>query len=578
MKVNPFTIEVIKDSLMSIGEEMFIALARTSMSPMFYEVLDYACGLTDAKGNLISQGNGVTSFIGMLSPMVQHVLEKYDDGEDLSEGDIIIVNDPYVGGGSHLSDVGLVMPIYYEGELVAFSTNKGHWTEIGGKDPGSFTNNSTEIYQEGLQLPGVKLYEAGRLNEAVVEMISVNVRLPKLSLGDMWAQVAALRTGEKRFKELCQKYERAVVTNTMTILIEQAENYSLKELNKLPKGDFYAKDYIEGDPNAGGPYPIEVKVTITDTEFICDFRGSHPQVKNPVNCSYYGLLASVRVMYLAILQPKFNVNEGLFKPLKIITDENSIVSAKRPAPVSMNFEARIGGAELVWRALASLLPDRLTAGHLLSVCSTLLSGTHPDTKEPFLIVEPTLGGWGAGKNQDGQHGQFCMGNGETYNMPIEIAEARYGIRVNDYRFRCDGAGEGQNVGGSGVVRAYETLTNDQELTVSFGRHLFKPWGMNGGGDGSSSYIEVKKKNGEIIGPFGVSSRLPLEKGDVVHLVTATGGGYGNPYNRPIESVVADVKNGFITTEQAIEKYGVCLDKDLNLLNITTERKRYEATL
>src|SRR5699024_663910 len=208
IQANPFTKEVIKDSLLSIGEEMFIALARTSMSPMYYEVLDYACGLTDAKGNLISQGNGVTSFIGMLSPMVQHVLGKYDNGKSLNEGDIIIINDPYVGGGSHLSDVGLVMPIFYEGKLVAFSANKGHWTEVGGKDPGSFTNNSTEIYQEGLQLPGVKLYEQGKLNQGIVDIIEMNVRLPKLSLGDMWAQVAALRTGEKRFQELCKKYAR----------------------------------------------------------------------------------------------------------------------------------------------------------------------------------------------------------------------------------------------------------------------------------------------------------------------------------------------------------------------------------
>lgn len=557
--VNPFTLEVIKDSLMSIGEEMFIALARTSMSPMFYEVLDYACGLTDAKGNLISQGNGVTSFIGMLSPMVQHVLEKYDDGNDLAEGDIIIINDPYVGGGSHLSDVGLVMPIYHDGELVAFSTNKGHWTEVGGKDPGSFTNNSTEIFQEGLQLPGIKLFKAGVLNDGIVELIGMNVRLPQLSLGDMWAQVAALRTGEKRLKEICAKYKKEAVIGTMENLIKQAEEYSVKELAQLPKGTFEAKDFIEGDPLKGGPYPIKVKVTITDAEFICDFRGSHAQVTNPVNCSYYGLLASVRVMYLAIIRPKFNVNEGLFKPLKVITDENSIVSATRPAPVSMNFEARLGGSELIWKALAPLLPDRLTAGHLLSVCSFLLSGTHQETKDPFLIVEPTLGGWGAGESQDGQRGQFCMGNGETYNMPIEVAEARYGVRVEDYSLRSDGAGAGEYVGGSGVVRSYKTLSEGQELTVSFGRHQFKPWGMNKGESGSSSYVEIHKENGEVVGPFGVSSQMKLVKGDVVRTVTATGGGYGDAKNRERSAVLRDVKNGFFTIEQAWEKFGVIIN-------------------
>lgn len=556
---NPFALEVIKDSLLSIGEEMFIALARTSMSPMFYEVLDYACGLTDAKGNLISQGNGVTSFIGMLSPMVQHILDKYDNGNELTEGDIIIINDPYVGGGSHLSDVGLVMPIYFEGEIIAFSTNKGHWTEVGGKDPGSFTNSSTEIYQEGLQLPGVKLFNAGIVNDGIVDIISTNVRLPQSSLGDMWAQVASLRTGDKRLKELCSKYSQKTVTATMDNLIEQAEKYALKELAKLPKGTFEAQDFIEGDPTKGGPYPIKVKVTISDDEFICDFRGSHKQVTNPVNCSYYGLLASVRVMFLAIISPKFNVNEGLFKPLRIITDENSIVSATRPSPVSMNFEARLGGAELIWKALAPLLPDRLTSGHLLSVCSFLLTGKDPETENPFLIVEPTLGGWGAGEFQDGQRGQFCMGNGETYNMPIEIAEARYGVRIENYRLRCDGEGAGQYIGGSGVIRSYKTLSEGQELTASFGRHQFQPWGMNEGKDGSSSYIEIHKENGEIIGPFGVSSRLKLDKGDTIHLVTATGGGYGNPAKRDENAVLKDVKNGYITAKQAEEEFGVIVN-------------------
>src|SRR5699024_1844262 len=350
--INPFKLEVIKDSLLSIGDEMFIALAKTSMSPMFYEALDYACGLTDRKGNLISQGNGVTSFIGMLSPMVQHVIEKYDDGKQLQDGDVIIINDPYVGGGSHLSDVGLVMPIFYEDELVAFSVNKGHWTEVGGKDPGSFTNDSTEIFQEGLQLPGVKLFEANEMNQAVLDIIEMNVRLPKQSLGDMWAQIAALRTGKNRFIELCEKHTKQYVVESINFLLEQGKILSKQALEKLPKGTFEATDFIEDDPNVGGPYPINAKITNTDDEFINDFRGSDNQFQSSVNCSYYGLMASVRVMYLAIIHPTKIINEGVFEPLKIITDQGSILSAERPAPVSMNFEGRLGGADLIWKALA----------------------------------------------------------------------------------------------------------------------------------------------------------------------------------------------------------------------------------
>ncbi|WP_257349826.1 hydantoinase B/oxoprolinase family protein [Pseudalkalibacillus decolorationis] len=570
-EINPFTIEIIKDSLMSIGDEMFYALARTSMSPIIYEVLDYACGLTNAKGKLISQGNGVASFIGMLSPMVESVLERYNDGKDLKDGDIIIINDPYVGGGSHLSDVGLVMPIFHKGELVAFSANKGHWTEVGGKDAGSFTTDSTEIYQEGLQLPGVKLFHEGNVNQAVVDIIESNVRFPDLSLGDMWAQVAALKTGAKRFIELCDKYGKDLVEASIEHLLDQGEQLARKELTKLPIGSFTAETYIED--NAGGPYKVQVKVTITDDAFICDFRGTHPQVSTPVNCSYYGLLASVRVMYLGVIRPTQNVNDGFFAPLKIITDERSIVSAERPAPVSMNFEGRICGAEAIWEALAPVTPDRLTAGHLMSVCSVVLTGNHQDSKDPFLIVEPSVGGWGAGQGMDGARGQFCMGPGETYNVPIEVAETRYGVMVDEYNFRCDGAGAGEYIGGSGVIRSYQALSDNQKLSVIFGRHKFAPWGMKDGESGSPNYVFIKKANGETDGPFGITARYPLNKGDVVQLVTATGGGYGNPYDRPAEKVAKDAKNGYITLEQAKETFGVMVHSEtFEVQDLTFERK------
>ncbi|WP_020007709.1 hydantoinase B/oxoprolinase family protein [Salinicoccus albus] len=550
---NPYAKEIIKDTLMSIGEEMFVALARTSMSPIIYEVLDYACGLTDAKGNLISQGNGVTSFIGMLSPMVKSVLDKF--GDDLKKGDIIIINDPYVGGGSHLSDVGLVMPIFHENQLVGFSANKGHWTDVGGKDPGSLTSDSTEIFQEGIQLSGVKLFDEGILNNSLETIITDNIRLPQFSIGDMWAQVSALRTGEKRFKELCNLHSKETLVQVIEDLILSSEEYSQQVISSLPKGVYEAEDFIEGDSEKGGPYKIKVKVTITDAEFICDFRGSHEQVFHPVNCTYYGLLASVRVMYLAIVQPQFNITEGLFKPLKIITDRKSILSAERPAPVSMNFEARLGGAELIWKALAPTIPERLPAGHSLSVCSVTVSGVHPHTHEDFLIVEPSVGGWGATNESDGQRGQFCMGNGETYNVPIEVAEAKYGVMVSEYAFRNDSGGAGEFIGGQGVVRSYKILSDDQYLSASYGRHKFAPWGMNGGKAGAPSYIEVYRENGDVVGPFGVTTRLNLKKGDTVKLVTPSGGGYGNPKDRNYDKVERDIKNGFYTEEEARIQFG-----------------------
>lgn len=236
-------------------------------------------------------------------------------------------------------------------------------------------------------------------------------------------------------------------------------------------------------------------------------------------------------------------------------------SAKRPAPVSMNFEARLSGADLIWKAMAPILPERLTAGHLLSVCSVTLTGNHPDTDEPFLIVEPSVGGWGAGRGQDGARGQFCMGDGETYNVPIEVAETRYGVLVDEYSLHCDGCGAGEYIGGAGVIRSYRALTDDQKLTAMFGRHKFAAWGVNGGEKGSPNKVYIQKADGEMVGPYGITSRYQINKGDIVKLVTATGGGYGNPYKRLLEKVASDVKNGYITVEQAKEKFGVLINSD-----------------
>lgn len=558
--VDPFTTEIVKDQLLAIGDEMFIALAKTSMSPIIYEVLDYASGLTDAKGQLLTQGNGVTGFIGMLSFMVKETLEKYGE-EDLEPGDIIIINDPYGGGGSHLSDVGLVMPIFHDGELVAFSANKAHWTEVGGKDPGSFTNDSTDIFQEGLQFPCIKLYEAGEPNEALVELIKVNVRFPDLSLGDMYAQVAALKTGERRVQEVCKKYGKDIILASIEKLLDHGEKISKIELTKLPKGTFTAENLVDTDGIGNGPFPINVKVTITDEEFICDFRGSSPQVPGPVNCSYTGLVSAVRTIFLAVTNPDQDVNDGVFRPLKVIVDEKSIMSAERPAPMSNYFETLLGSLDLVWEALAPHVPHRLAAGHLASVCSVTIAGNHQDTEEPFLIVEPSVGGWGGAEGQDGASGQFCISDGETYNIPVEIAETRYGVLVDEYSLRTDGAGAGEYTGGKGVIRSYRALSDGQTATVTYGRNLVNPWGIGEGREGSPNEFYVEKSNGETDGPFGVYPRHPLQENDVVKLMTATGGGYGDPFNRPAEKVAADVKNEYFTVEEAEELFGVEVNPD-----------------
>ncbi|GEP85537.1 Acetone carboxylase alpha subunit [Staphylococcus piscifermentans] len=456
-KTDPFTYEVIKDSLISTGEEMFIALAKTSMSPIIYEVLDYACGLTDKKGELVTLGNGVTGFIGMLSFMVKETLETY--GDDIHEGDVFLINDPYNGGGSHLCDVGLVLPIFQDHELVAFVANKAHWTEVGGKDTGSMSTNSTDVYQEGLQFPCIKLFDKGIENKAIIKIIESNVRFPKLSIGDMRAQIASLKTGEKRIQGLCKKYSTESILESMDRFLNQGEALTIKEIEKLPNGTYKVESLIDDDGITDNQIPVQLKLTITDKEFICDFRGSSPQVQGPINSSYTGLVSAVRTIFLAITNPSQEVNDGSFRPLKIITDDGSIISAKRPAPVSMYWESMLYGTELIWQAMAPVIPDRLTAGHLLSVCVVIMGGKLPDKNENFLIVEPSVGGWGASNSFDGDTGQFCISDGETFNVPIEIAENTYGVQVEEYAMRTDGKGAGQFRGGSGVIRTYKAMTD-----------------------------------------------------------------------------------------------------------------------
>jgi N-methylhydantoinase B len=551
-----FTAEVIKEGLIAIGDEMFIALQRTSMSPIIYEVLDYATGLTDATGELMTQGNGVTGFIGTLSPAVKSVLAKY--GDEIRPGDMFMTNVPYEGGGTHLSDVSLLMPIFYDGRVVAFSASKAHWTEVGGMAPGSWTTDSTEIFQEGLQFPCVRLYDEGRINQALVEVIEVNVRLPEMTLGDLHAQAAAMRVGERRMQELCDKYGVGAVLHSIEGLLDHGERMSRAELAKLPRGVYEAEDFIDDDGMGTGPIRVCVKVTITEDRFICDFTGSDAQVTGPINATRTGLESAVRTIYKAVTNPQVPVNDGAFRPLEVICPSGTVLTAERPAPVSTYFESMILATDLVWKALAAVLPGRLSAGHLSSVCSTIVSGTHPDTGELFLLVEPEVGGWGAGAEQDGEAGQFCVLDGETYVIPIEIAETRYGVRVEQFALDITDAGAGRRRGGRGCIREYTALGDDVTVTSTCGRHKFAPWGVDGAQGGSHNGIEVVRLDGSVE-HYGKTARLPLKRGERVRIVTATGGGWGDPYERPVESVVEDVRNGYVTVEQARERYGVDLD-------------------
>ena len=574
-KVDLITLDIVKDSLHAIGEEMFWSVARTSQSPVIYEVLDFASGLTDAQGRLLTQGNGVAGFLGMLSSMVKEVINKYASKGLLKEGDMIIMNDPYGGGGSHLQDVGLVIPVFMDGEIFCYCANKCHWSEVGGKDFG-FSVDSNEIYQEGIQFPCIKLFNEGEINESIIEMLRANVRLPDMSEGDMWAQISGLRTGEKRIRELCGKYGKQTVLDAIERLLKNSADFSRSCVAAIPDGVYEANSVMDKDVLGNGPFPVQVAVTVKGDKMTLDFTGSAKQTPGPINLTYAGLNSALRSIFLACTDSSQDINDGVFEPLEIIAEEGSIFNARRPAAVSCYYESMQFALDLVWQALAPVVgKGKLTAGHYLTVGAYTLTGAHSVTGVPFVDVGPTMGGWGAGVDRDGDSAQFCTGNGETYNIPAEVLEAKFGYRVSEYSLNTNNAGAGEYRGGYGIILGHEALSEGLHFSGTYGRFENPAWGYNGGADGSPNGFDVIRKNGTYEPQVGTGSKIPLEVGDIVRMVTGTGGGYGNPFNRAEEKVAMDVKNEYITAKDAQEIYGVLVDETGdNVLGITEERKAF----
>jgi N-methylhydantoinase B len=549
-----FTVDVLREAFLAVADEMFLSLQRTSQSPVIYEVLDFGVGLTDAQGEMVSQGNGIAGFLGPLGEATRETLRRVPD---LAPGDVIATNDPYSGGGTHLSDVALIRPIFVGGDLVAFAASKGHWTEIGGKDPGSWTADSTDVFQEGLQLPFVKAFRRSDPDPNIVAMLRANSRLPDQVEGDLVAQAACLEVAERRVLELCERYGARVVTEAMREVHARSEALARAALARLPHGVYEAEDHLDDDGIGDEPIRIHARVTVSPDRMVVDLSDSSPQVRGPVNCTWSGLVSGIRTVFKAVTDPVEPASDAWFRPLRIVCPEGLLFNARRPAPVAAYFEATEAASDLVWKALAPALPTSLTAGSYVSVCSTSIALRHPDSGADAILVEPQPGGWGANAVKDGEHALVSVGDGETYTIPAEVAEQRYGILVERLGLDVvEGAGAGRRRGGRGIVREYRILSDEALLTVVFGRHRFPPWGVDGGRDGSVNYVEVVPADGGPPRRLGKVARYRLARGDLVRLVTGTGGGHGAPRLRQRALVRADLANGLITERDAREVYGL----------------------
>lgn len=553
--------EIVRNSLIAIAEEMFTVTAKTSKSPIIYDVLDFSTGLTDSEGDVVSQATGIPLFIGMLDFNAKAPLSKFGKN-GLFPGDIIIVNDPYISG-THLNDVAIIAPFFFKDELLAIGVNKGHYYDVGGMVFGSWGPKGSDIYQEGILIPAVKLYEENELNKDVLDLLLENSRLPPYVLGDIEAQTASMKLAERRLNTLVSKYGLETVKATMEKIQRDGETVAWKRIKNLPGGVYTAEDYYDDSGLSEEPMKLRVRVEIGENRFNVDFAGNPSAVRSAINTTFPATVAAVRIVYAAVLDPHMRYSQGFVKPLTVNIPENTIFNAKKPYPVGIYWETMTYAADLVWKALAPHIPDRLTAGHFLSVVAETIAGINPRNKEAFALVEPNPGGWGAGNDKDGESALVSFADGETFITSVEVIEQRYPIVVERYKLNTeDGVGHGKFRGGFGIIKDYRLLA-DAEFTTAVNRSKFPPWGVDGGMPGTYNYMVIVRSNGSQIRIRKVSGEQ-LSAGELVSIRTAGGGGWGKTTERDPEKVREDVLEGYITVQQAAEIYGVVLKPNLEV--------------
>jgi N-methylhydantoinase B len=560
--IDKITVEVIRNYLITVAAEMKKVIERTAMSPIIYEVLDFSTGVFTRDAKLMGQAAGLTSFLGTLDLAVAAALQKFG-ADGLQPGDLVITNDPYTGGGTHLNDVVAINPIFHNGALAAFSAVRAHWIDLGGKVPFSQMSDATEIFQEGLLFPVVKLYSGGVRNEALYAMITANVRVPRSVAGDLQAQIAACRIGERRIGELLTKYGVATFDAAVRQILDNSEAQVRSLLRALPDGAAQAEDWHDAAGPGGPPIKVAVTVTKADDTLTFDFTGTDPATASSFNQGWGACLSSCRAIFKCITQPHEPANDGSFRPLRVVAPLGSCLNVQRPSPVCMYGELGRRVMDSVWKALAQLLPAHIPAGHYSTVAAQGLAGYDTAHAPPrfFMFGGPNGGGWGAGAGWDGENALICLGNGDTRNTPMEVIEAKYPLQVLRYALRPDSGGAGQFRGGLGLTVAYQILRG-HTLSAVFvcGRCTFAPFGLAGGADGARNVITITRQGQR--GPCTCQAAgLPLAVGDIITIESGGGGGYGHPADRAPTLVAQDLNLGYISQEAAQSLYGYHLPMD-----------------
>jgi N-methylhydantoinase B len=549
VKVDPITFAVIKSGLDSVVDDMAYTVVRIARSEIVKDVMDFSAALCDAEGRMVAQAKTIALHLGAVPEAIAAVLEKF--GDDLHDGDAVIMNDPY-HGGMHLPDIFMFVPLFYGGVRRAFAVVICHHTDVGGRVPGSNASDSTEIYQEGLRIPPLKLYSRGVLNETLETLIKINVRLSDRVWGDLQAQFAAAQVGARGLNRLFARYGADEVGRYMHELIDYAERMTREEIRQWPKGTFSFVDYLDSDGFTDAPIPIKVAITVNEDSLTVDYTGSSPQVRAALNSTRSYTQSCTYLSVRCVLGRDIPNNVGVFRCIDVKVPNASVLDPVLPGACAARaltgyriFDAMLG-------ALAQIVPHRVPAAGEGGNSVVCISGLRANRK-PFIIVDMICGAWGGRPDKDGVEA-ITNPSQNLSNMPVEVMEAEHPVRVEEYALVPDSCGAGQWRGGLGIKRSYRVLADDALLQLRTDRTAFAPYGLNGGEPGglSRSFITTAGNTAPL--PGKVTMRIA--KDTVITHEQAGGGGYGNPKQRDHILVREDIADEKISEAYARKHYGI----------------------
>jgi N-methylhydantoinase B len=571
---DPIMTEIVRNGLVAVTEEMKINLMRTAYNMIIYEALDFTVGLFDARGDTVSIGLGLPMFIRGMSDTVKTKLAHFGP-ENLEPGDILLTNDAYITG-SHLNHMTFTVPIFHDGELVAFSCCMAHWPDVGG----TLMEGTTDIFSEGLQMPIVKIYRKGEPNEELISIIRHNVRLPERAMGDFRAQVAAVKTGERRFLDMLRKYGRDAVLGGIEDLMDQSEAVARARVLAMPDGVYEAESFMDDDGiNIGQRVPIKVRVTVAGDQMTVDLSDVSRQVQGFYNSGITAGRSCCQVAFKCLTSSlDLPINDGAFRPLNIVLPPGRVVSAEKPAAMRMWMTYPMTIVDTIFKALAPAMPDQVIAGHHADLVVGRINGRRPKNNSFYIYLGRLIGGgWGAKHDSDGMNAVIAMNDGDTHNGPSEQVEAKYPLLVERYCLRPDSGGAGRFRGGLGteqVVQARHPIRFSSQMD----RVRCKPWGLFDGLSGSGNSVALHRYGADKETHFlnGKALNQTLQAGDAYILRSGGGGGYGSPLDRDIASVQRDVRGGYVSRESAETLYGAVFEPDTLTVDVAaTEQRRAE---